>query len=97
MALASHGWLAVGYNDVATAVASDQAVSLRLVPMGHGAVSRKDFSIGKGRFLNQKLGKNVSRKFGLLKSELAGGANRKPVARRVNLSGPKKEISRGKP
>jgi hypothetical protein len=28
--------------------------------------------MGKGRFVNQKLGKNVSRKFGLLKSELAG-------------------------
>jgi hypothetical protein len=51
----------------------------------------------KGRFLNQKLGKNVSRKFDLLKSALAGGANRKPVSRPVNLSVPKKEISPGKP
>jgi hypothetical protein len=30
------------------------------------------FFMGKGRFVNQKLGKNVTRKFGLLKSELAG-------------------------
>jgi polyisoprenoid-binding protein YceI len=28
--------------------------------------------MGKGRFLNQKLGKRVSRKFNLLKSELPG-------------------------
>ena len=53
--------------------------------------------MGKGRFLNQKLGKNVSRKFDLLKSELAGRASQKPLSRPVNLSGPKKEISRGKP
>jgi hypothetical protein len=53
--------------------------------------------MGKGRFLNQKLGKNVSRKFDLLKSALAGCANRKSVARPMVLSVPKKEISRGKP
>ena len=46
--------------------------------------------MGKGRFLNQKLGKNVSRKFDLLKSELAGCANRKPSSRPVNLPVPKK-------
>jgi hypothetical protein len=33
--------------------------------------------MGKGRFVNQKLGKYVSRKFDLLKSELAGRTNRK--------------------
>jgi hypothetical protein len=53
--------------------------------------------MGKGRFLNQKLGKNVSRKFDLLKSTLAGCSNRKPVSRPVNLSVSKKGISRGKP
>ena len=37
--------------------------------------------MGKGKFVNQKLGKNVSRKFDLLKSELAGRANRKIVSR----------------
>jgi hypothetical protein len=37
--------------------------------------------MGKGRFVNQKLGKNVSRKFDLLKSELGGRANRKPLSR----------------
>jgi hypothetical protein len=53
--------------------------------------------MGKGRFVNQKLGKYVSRKFDLLKSELAGRANRKPLARPLNGSLPKKGISRGKP
>ena len=41
--------------------------------------------MGKGRFVNQKLGKNVSRKFDLLKSELAGRANRKSLSRPLNL------------
>jgi hypothetical protein len=53
--------------------------------------------MGKGRFVNQKLGKNVSRKFDLLKSELAGRSNRKSSSRPLNLPVPKKEISRGKP
>jgi len=53
--------------------------------------------MGKGRFLNQKLGKNVGRKFALLKSTLAGCANHKPVSRPVNLPAPKKDTSRGKP
>jgi hypothetical protein len=35
--------------------------------------------MGKGRFLNQKLGKRVSRKFNLLKSELSGRIPRKPT------------------
>jgi hypothetical protein len=50
--------------------------------------------MAKGRFLNQKLGKNVSRKFDLLKSALA--AKRKPASRPVNLSAHKKGISPGK-
>jgi hypothetical protein len=53
--------------------------------------------MGKGRFVNQKLGKNVSRKFDLLKSELAGRSNRKSLSRPLNLPVPKKEISREKP
>ena len=34
--------------------------------------------MGKGRFVNQKLGKRMSRKFNLLKSELAHGPRREP-------------------
>jgi hypothetical protein len=30
------------------------------------------WAMGKGRFLNQKLGKRVSRKYGLLRTQLAG-------------------------
>jgi hypothetical protein len=47
--------------------------------------------MGKGKFVNQKLGKRVSRKFGLLKSELAGRANRKSLSGPLNLPGPQKE------
>lgn len=49
--------------------------------------------MGKGRFLNQKLGKRMSRKFDLLKSQLTSqppGAALKPVGPRL----PKKGISR---
>ena len=53
--------------------------------------------MGKGRFVNQKLGKYVSRKFDLLKSELAGRSGRKKLSRSQNLSVPKKGIPRGKP
>jgi len=53
--------------------------------------------MGKGKFVNQKLGKYVSRKFDLLKSELAGRANRKSPSRPLNRPLPKQEISRGKP
>ena len=53
--------------------------------------------MGKGRFVNQKLGKYVSRKFDLLKSELAGRANLKSLAPPSNLPLPKKGISREKP
>jgi hypothetical protein len=48
--------------------------------------------MGKGRFVNQKLGKNVSRKFDLLKSELAGRARGKPLSRPVNPPVSKKDI-----
>jgi hypothetical protein len=50
----------------------------------------------KGRFLNRKLGKNVSRNLELLKSKLAGGANRKPLPPPKPLL-PKKGNSREKP
>jgi hypothetical protein len=49
--------------------------------------------VGKGRFLNQKLGKRMSRKFDLLKSQLTSqrpGPALKPVGPRL----PKKGISR---
>ena len=49
--------------------------------------------MGKGRFLNQKLGKRVSRKFQLLKSQLASRQRLKrqnPLAERL----PKKGASR---
>jgi hypothetical protein len=53
--------------------------------------------MGKGRFVNQKLGKRVSRKFDLLKSELAGRSQGK-LASPLNLRLPKKGILReGKP
>jgi hypothetical protein len=47
--------------------------------------------MGKGRFVNQKLGKYVSRKFDLLKSELAGRANRKSLFHPPKPPLPKKE------
>jgi hypothetical protein len=53
--------------------------------------------MGKGRFVNQKLGKNVSRKFDLLKSELAGRIKHQPSSRPSNLPLPKQIISQGKP
>jgi hypothetical protein len=49
--------------------------------------------MGKGRFLNQKLGKRMSRKFDLLKSQLAGqrvGTRRESAG----LHLPKKGVSR---
>jgi hypothetical protein len=52
--------------------------------------------MGKRRFINQKLGKNVSRKFDLLKSELAGRGNRQSLSRPV-IRLPKKGTSRAKP
>jgi hypothetical protein len=52
--------------------------------------------MAKGRFVNQKLGKHMSRKFDLLKSELAGRASRKSSsAPDVRL--PKKGASRQGP
>jgi hypothetical protein len=49
--------------------------------------------MGKGRFINQKLGKRVSRKFELLKSNLAGRPQGKPAAR-ADQRLPKKGQSR---
>jgi hypothetical protein len=57
------------------------------------AHSLDDFSMGKGRFVNKKLGKNVTRKFDLLKSELAGRASRKSSSRPLSLPISKKGIS----
>ena len=53
--------------------------------------------MGKGKFVNQKLGKHISRKFDLLKSELAGRANRKSLTHSLNPPLPKKGSSREKP
>jgi len=50
--------------------------------------------MGKGRFVNQKLGKRISRKFDLLRSELAGRAQAK-AAGRADPRLPKKGNSRG--
>ena len=50
--------------------------------------------MGKGRFVNQKLGKNVGRKFQLLKSELAGRAHGKSSPTLPDLRLPKKGTSR---
>jgi len=52
--------------------------------------------MGKGRFVNQKLGKRVSRKYDLLKSELAGRTRRKPASP-LDLKLPKKGTSREQP
>jgi hypothetical protein len=52
--------------------------------------------MGKGRFLNQKLGKRVSRKFDLLKSELSGRGPRKPSSP-ADFKIPKKGTSREAP
>lgn len=47
--------------------------------------------MGKGRFLNQKLGKRMSRKYELLKSQLGGQrTTSKPTSSRL----PKKGFSR---
>ena len=54
-------------------------------------------SMGKGRFVNQKLGKYVSRKFNLLKSELAGRPGRKSLTAPPMVPLPKKGVSREKP
>jgi hypothetical protein len=47
--------------------------------------------MGKGRFLNQKLGKRMSRKFDLLKSQLA---THPPGAKPLSPRLPKKGVSR---
>ena len=52
--------------------------------------------MGKGRFVNQKLGKNVSRKVGLLKSQLAVHTKRTSPAHPLNPSVLKNEISPAK-
>lgn len=49
--------------------------------------------MGKGRFVNQKLGKRVSRKFDLLKSELASRTKRK-FSSALDFRLPKKGTSR---
>jgi hypothetical protein len=49
--------------------------------------------MGKDRFLNQKLGKRMSRKFDLLKSQLAGQRPPHP-AKSEDLRLPKKGVSR---
>ncbi|MBZ5669190.1 MAG: hypothetical protein LAO04_05625 [Acidobacteriia bacterium] len=49
--------------------------------------------MGKGRFVNQKLGKRVSRKFDLLKSELASRTKRK-FSSALDFRLPKKGPSR---
>jgi hypothetical protein len=53
--------------------------------------------MGKGRFVNQKLGKYVNRKIDLLKSELAGRPHRKLQPHSPSPPLPKKGISREKP
>jgi hypothetical protein len=53
--------------------------------------------MGRGRFVNQKLGKNVSRKAGLLKSKLAIKPKRNSLPRPLNLPALKKEISPANP
>lgn len=52
--------------------------------------------MGKGRFLNQKLGKRVSRKFDLLKSRLAAQQDRLPRAS-SRKKGSSRETKSGRP
>jgi hypothetical protein len=52
--------------------------------------------MAKGRFLNQKLGKNVSRKVDLLKSQLAGRNKHMAVSHLPSPPTPKKETFSGK-
>jgi hypothetical protein len=53
--------------------------------------------MGRGTFVNQKLGKNVSRKAGLLKSQLAVPTKSSSPSRPLGLPATKKEPSRAKP
>jgi hypothetical protein len=53
--------------------------------------------MGQGRFVNQKLGKNVSRKAGLLKSTLALPTKRQSPSGPLDLPAPKKGITPAKP
>lgn len=50
--------------------------------------------MGQGRFVNHKLGKNVGRRTGLLKSDLAGRGSPKAASRLVDLRPPKKQPPR---
>jgi hypothetical protein len=52
--------------------------------------------MGRSRFVNQKLGKNVSRKVGLLKSQLAVQTKHSSPSRSLSLPTTKKEISLAK-
>ena len=53
--------------------------------------------MGKKGFVNQKLGKRISRKFDLLKSELVAGAKQKSSLHTLNAPRPKTEAVRQKP
>ena len=53
--------------------------------------------MGKGRFVNQKLGKNLSRKVDLLKSELAGRGKGRSRPLPGSLPVPGKKTFPGKP
>jgi hypothetical protein len=53
--------------------------------------------MGKGRFINQKLGKNVSRKAGLLKSELVSSRGGESSFRLSNSPVLKKGTSSARP
>jgi hypothetical protein len=50
--------------------------------------------MGKGKFVNRKLGKNMGRRFDLLKSELAGRTHGKSGPGPPDLRLPKKGNSR---
>jgi hypothetical protein len=53
--------------------------------------------MGKGRFVNQKLGKNVGRKVDLLKSALSGRGYGKTLSRPDYPLPSRKDLVRGKP
>jgi hypothetical protein len=49
--------------------------------------------VGRGNFVNQKLGKNVSRKGGLLKSELTAQKKSKAPVLPLSSRAPKNELT----
>ena len=80
-----------------TSPARRQKPSARFAPNAGVAVQHVGSLMGKGRFVNQKLGKNVSRKADLLKSALAGRGKGQSRPLPGSLPVPRKKTFPGKP